>query len=243
MGLHFGVLAGELSAAALVAEIGARAPRMVEQGPLASLAGFKSANDDGWDLAVGDLDGRGYILDESWAISGSEPDLVADIAASTGALLVGCGGETVSGTFYCVVAQGSKILRHYYHCETELAEPYSVGPPFPSERSAPLDDLQGAGFWEVMKSLGFDLPRWEIEAEKRRVTWTADYLETNQAFPCKGPLAAAIDHHRQKYLLKPEDRPPLTIRLTDSMGQVIDVATGARASAPAKPRKPWWRFW
>jgi hypothetical protein len=246
MGMHFGVVASELTLAELLTAIGEKLPRMIDHGAIASLGDIEGATDEGFDLVVGDLEGRGYLLDSSYLLSGGEPDLIAAIASSSGKLIVGCGAETVSGTFYCVAARGDKLLRHYYQCNADLAVPFSSGTPFPSEPTSPLDDLYGGGFWTVLKDLGFDYERWEAESPKRRICWTADYLETRQPFPFAGPHSAAVDAHRNRHLLAKKDRPPIVLRMTHpTTGEVIDVPTRARIgdTEPATTKKPWWRFW
>jgi len=192
MGMHFGILASELPSASLLTAIDSRLPRLLDQGPFSSLKDFRGAHDEGWDLAVGDLEGRGYMLDSSFLLSGMEPDLIADIAASSGKLLVGCGAETVSGSFYCVVVRGSDVRRHYFQCNADLAKPYSFGEPFPTEKKFPLDDLNGTGLLAVLKSFGFDYDRWMAEAEKRRVMWTADFFLKRSR-----PLTAAAPSQRR----------------------------------------------
>jgi hypothetical protein len=126
MGMHFGVLAAELPARALLERLDAYVPRFLDRGTVSSLRAFdlhEATHDEGWDLAIGELEGKAYLLDPLFLLSGMKPDLIAALAASSGKLVIGCGAETVSGTFYCVVARGDEVLRHYFQCNSTLAEP------------------------------------------------------------------------------------------------------------------------
>src|SRR5262249_489493 len=155
-----------------------------------------------------------------------------------------CGAETVSGTFYCLVARGTQIIRHYYHCHSSLAVPYSFGETLPSEKNASFDDLYGAGFWALLNDLGFDYERSTPEAPKPSVTWTADWVVKKEPFPGPGPLGPATKKHGETHSLEPADRPSIKIRMTDPRtGQVTELDTGVQLDGTRKRKKPWWRFW
>jgi hypothetical protein len=198
-------------------------------------------HDGGWDVLVGDLEDRSYLIDPSFILSGSEPDLLAAIAAESGKLVMGFGGETVSGTFYCFIARGPEILRHYFHCHSALAQPYSFGGPLPNETPGSFEDLYGAGFLGQATRLGFNYDKWSAIGSKRRFTWTADYLFQKGPSPCSGPLSDAVRNHDEANRLKPEDRPSLKIRVTQG-GKVTELDTGIRLDG-TRTKKPWWRFW
>src|SRR4051812_23929841 len=114
MGMHFGVLASEVRTAQLLEILDKLAPTFVEGNPVSSLADVDLndlAAEEGWGLIAGDIGDRGLIVDSSYILSGSEPDLIAHLARETGKLVIGACGETVSGSFTYVVARGDRLLR------------------------------------------------------------------------------------------------------------------------------------
>src|SRR5262249_44455236 len=120
------------------------------------------STDEGFWAAAGEYAGRAYVLDGSALLAGMEPDLVADLAAASGALVVGCGAETVSGPYYLVAARGGQVLRHFYACYATLAAAYDRGDRLPTEASHPLDgDLNGDGLFAALYYLGFDPLSWQ----------------------------------------------------------------------------------
>jgi hypothetical protein len=172
-----------------------------------------------------------------------EPDLLADIAAETGKLIIGCGGESVSGTFYWLMVRGTEVQRHFYTCHSELARPYSFGAPIsPSENWDGVENSWGMGFLGALQRLGFNYEQWAAVGTKRRMTWTADCLLQKKPFPCRGPLSAAVNRQRETNPLEPENRPSLKIRVGHA-GNVTEIDTGIRLDGSAVRKKPWWRFW
>ena len=244
MGMHFGFIAAELPAAELVAQLDARVPRFNDRGEIESFAEIGSGtHDEGWDVVAGDLDGRGYLLDPSYLLSGMEPDLLAGIAAATDKLVIGCCAETVSGSFCCLVARGSEVLRHYYHCHSALDAPYSFGTPLPTEGASPLEHINGDGFLALQRHFGFDYERWSKTGPMRRITWTPQWLRDQAPSP-SGPLADAVKQHDQAHQLKREERPSIKLRMTDPQtGKVTEIDTGMRLDGSRTRKKPWWRFW
>jgi hypothetical protein len=89
MEMHFGVLTSELTSAQLFAILEKLAPTFVPSNPVQSIADVSLSDlaaDEGWGLIAGDVDGRGVIIDSSYLLSGSEPDLIAYLARETGKL-------------------------------------------------------------------------------------------------------------------------------------------------------------
>ena len=111
MGMHHGYLAIEAPMARALEAIGDLTARFV-LGP--SVARFEDLalddDDDGWQMAIGERDGRTYILDTSMML-GSDPDLVSALSARIAGTVVGAGAETVSGTFWFAAASSGGI-RH-----------------------------------------------------------------------------------------------------------------------------------
>jgi hypothetical protein len=224
MGMHFGVVVSDVDSTRLINALDALAPRFSDRGPLASVEDLDMSGEE---LAVGDADGRSCLLDGAYMLS-SDADLLSRVAVSTGGLVIGAGAETVSGTFYLVVARGDQLIRHYFQCDSDLARPYSVGEPVAGESGAALDDIDGAGLSAVLAAHGFDYDRWRARGPKRKVTWTADHLAHGGPTPWAGPADAALERHRSAHQLAPGTEPPITVQVR---------------VAPAPPKKPWWRFW
>lgn len=227
MGMHFGVMAADVPSARLIEALDGLAPRFSDRGPLASLDELDVSGENEWELGAGDMDGYSCIVDGTFMLS-SDADLIARVAASTQGLVIGCGAETVSGTFYLVAARDDELLRHYFQCNTDLARPYSWGNPLAGESGARLDDVDGAGMRAVLAASGIDYERWLARAAKRKVTWSADYLEQDGPAPWTGSAAAALERHRAEHRLAP--------------GAVSPIRAEVRVAQPPA-KKPWWRFW
>ncbi len=225
--MHFGVVVADVPSARLTSVLDEVAPRFVDSGPLATLDELDSSGENGWELGIGDLDDRGFLWDGTLLLS-SHADLLTRVSAATGGLVIGCGAETVSGTFYLAAARADRLLRHYFQCNADLARPYSMGPPLPGEEADKLDDIDGGGLFAILAAHGFDYDRWYDRAPKRRLSWTAEYLDQPDSLPWAGPAEAALERHRVEYKLAPGDMPPIVVQ--------------ARVVASSS-KKPWWRFW
>lgn len=214
MGLHHGYLVADLPWPTLFALLQQRTGRFADRGPIDSIDAVPAqSTDDGWWLAAGEYAGRAYVFDTSWLLSGAEPDLIAGLAAESGALVIGCGAETVSGSYYLVAARGRRMLRHFYGCRASLAVPYSEGEPFPTEAQRPIDgDLNGDGLFAALGQFGFDPLAWQDgqyddahPGYRRLVVYTADDFPPGA--PPRGPLAQAVAEHERLHTLPPERRP------------------------------------
>jgi hypothetical protein len=227
MGMHFGVVAADVPSAKLIEAFDALAPRFSDRGPLASLDELYVSGENEWELAAGDVNGHGCIVDGTFILS-SDADLLVRVAAATEGLVIGCGAETVSGTFYLVAARGHELLRHYFHCNADLARPYSSGNPLPGESTSRLDDIDGGGMLAVLAAHRIDYEAWLARAAKRKVSWSSDYLEQGDGAPWKGAAEAALERHRTEHRLATGKAPPIKVEVR---------------VAPAPVKKPWWRFW
>jgi hypothetical protein len=114
--MHHGYLVADLPWPMLSALLQQRAGRFEDRGAIDLIETVPTqSTDEGWWLAAGEYADHAYVLDYSWQLSGADaPDLVAGLAAESGALVIGCGAETVSGSYYLVAARGRQVLRHYY---------------------------------------------------------------------------------------------------------------------------------
>lgn len=214
MGMHFGILVADMEWPRLLSMLQARKKDIVIGEQVASGDEIDwEAKEKGFPLMGGQRRGKAYLLDTSFMLSGAFPDLITDIAAESGKAVVGCGAETMSGSFWCVAARGGDLLRHFYSCRTALTEPLSDGAPFPTEAEVSLESVDGEGFQKVMLHLGFEYEEWYASGQRFAVTYTAADLMNGVAPPGEGPLARARTAHESTHPLSPEDRPQIDAQL------------------------------
>jgi hypothetical protein len=92
---------------------------------------------------------------------------------------------------------------------------------------------------EVLQHFGFDCDTWIKSGYRRSVLYTAKHIfEGDTQEP--GPLASALEEHREKFRLKPDQRPPITIVGRDAQtGQVISASsTGLTLYGDEVPGQP-----
>ena len=239
MGMQFGILVAEMRWPQLMRHVEARTDRFVDRGEGEDLNRINWRNDDGLVLIAGELEDKVYLLDTSFLLSGMEPDFVAALAADSGALVIGCGAETVSGSYYFIAARGHDLLRHYYHCHMDLTQPYEWGDPLPTEEDYPFNgDLYGVGLKEALWHFGFDYDRWYDQGQRREVLYTADHLFQEPRVPLgQGPLGQALERHREQWQLAPGQRPRPTVVVSSAPPPRERVShhsdgSGSRAESP-----------
>jgi hypothetical protein len=236
MGMHHGYLVADLPWPTLFAILQQRTGRFADRGPIDSIDAMPAqSTDEGWWLAAGEYAGRAYVLDPSWLLASAEPDLIAGLAAESGALVIGAGAETVSGSYYLVAARGRQVLRHFYGCRASLAVPYSAGEPLPTEAGQPLDgDLNGDGLYAALGQFGFDPLAWQDgqyddahPGYRRLLLYTADNFLLGATTP-SGPLAQAVADHERQYTLPPERRsqPRVVVSRRPPRSGVVDGPGG-----------------
>src|SRR6266540_3149288 len=110
MGMHHGILAASASQAELLAELARHTGKFVVGAPVVSPYDAEpAAMDRGWRMAIGERDGQAFLLDSSMVISNSADMLVA-MSVRLGTV-VGCGAETVSGSYWLTAARDGGLLR------------------------------------------------------------------------------------------------------------------------------------
>src|SRR5262245_56442278 len=159
MGMHYGVIAGRISWNELRRQIENRRVPFIDKGIIEDMRQFsRDPVDEGFVLAGGEHQGAAYLIDTT-SLS-PNADLITEIAEATSSLVVGCGAETVSGSFWLAVADGPTVRRQYWQCHMELSEPLSEGKPFLCEEAHALDDVDGEGMFAVLRELSFDFDGW-----------------------------------------------------------------------------------
>jgi hypothetical protein len=203
--MHFGVIAGRVSLDVLLRVFGEVGLELRQVRPLDRLEDAPQDRDATYVIA-GERDGASYLIDQSMLLSAGQADLLAAAADRTGVLVVGCGAETVSGTFWFSAFDGPDLLRMFWMCRSDLALPFSDGRPFQSEASHPLDmDWDGDGIFAALSELGFDYNAWLAVGPYRLLTLEKLAELTHQ------PLEDALKEHCKRHQLAPEERPEISV--------------------------------
>lgn len=188
MGMHFGLIAADCDWRTLHDALEVHCGTLEDEGGIEGAAWFDLPS--GRDVFhVAEVDGRTYLLDPAMVLSASSGVIVA-LARDLGHLVVGAGGETVSGTFWLTAADRAELKRVYFNVAATLTEPFSLGAPLPSEARVPCDDIDGEGIVGRVSDLGFSRAVLERGAAAgRRVLWTGE------RFPEAGDLGRRINEH------------------------------------------------
>jgi len=197
MGFHHGILAASASQAELLAELERHTGEFILGAPVGCPYDAEpAASDDGWRMAIGERDGRAFLLDSSMVISDS-PDMVVAMSARLGTV-VGCGAETVSGTYWLVAARDGALLRFVYVQHSGLTRGMAMGDPLPSEAEHPIEDFDGRGLLAAMATLGLDARPWLDAGPAVAVDYDAARSSED------GPIAQIRSTHYARYG-RPED--------------------------------------
>jgi hypothetical protein len=151
MGMHHGIIAADVSLDRLVAAINEHIATLEPGDTHASLGELDlEPKDDGWPMAMGERDGKVYILDTSLVLSAGH-DLIPALSADLGgATVVGTGADTTSGTFWLLAARDGEAIRSYWNCYTDMRQPWTRGEPLASGAQQPKPAV-------VMRDGGYDL--------------------------------------------------------------------------------------
>lgn len=171
MGMHHGMVAANASSDRLIASMNARLPTIAAGEKRGSLDDLSLEDtDDGWHMAFGERAGRSYILDTSMVLS-ADGDTILAASRDLGGVVVGCGEETTSGSYWLFAADNGRLLRAYWNCYTDMQEPWSKGEPLDSEASSPIEHLDGNGLMAALASLGFDYDAWASGSDLRELVY------------------------------------------------------------------------
>ena len=152
MGMHSGVVASRVPLDRLIEEFDAVGIGLRLVGDVASSDAIPEGNEESYVIG-GQRGGATHLFDEAMLLSA--------IANRTGELVVGCGAETASQTYYFSAFEGARPLRLFWMCHSELTTPFSDGTPLASEALQPMDgDFSGGGVFAALRALGFDYEGW-----------------------------------------------------------------------------------
>lgn len=231
MGMHHGIVAAEATAERLIATLDALSPSLTpgsRRGVLDELD--LEHGDDGFRLAFGERDGRAYILDASMVLS-ADGDAIVEASRTLGAVVVGCGEETTSGSYWFFAADRGQLIRAYWNCYADMRQPWSKGQPLAVEASQPLEDLDGAGMFAALTSLGFDYEGWIDGPDLQELTF--DLAETQPAGG-PGPLQQELEAFRKSVAIPEAGQPKPTMVKRDGG---FDLATTAETASMPTPKK------
>src|SRR5215203_3896252 len=127
MGMHHGYLAIEAPIARALEAMGALTGTFVLGSSVARFEDLAlEDDDDGWQMAIGERDGRTYIVDTSMML-GSDPDFVSALSARIAGTVVGAGAETVGGTFWFAAATSGGLRRFHWNGYDSVDEAFDIG--------------------------------------------------------------------------------------------------------------------
>jgi hypothetical protein len=250
MSMHHGILAVELPWAELLARLSPRAGAFLDQGPVESIEALELDLDPGDDdsayrIVGGEHLGRSYVLDGSFRLTLHDPDFLLRLSEETGALVVGCGAETMSGSYSFLAARSGELLRYYYDCQALISEPFEEGDPLPTEAELPFDDFDGRGLLAGLAHFGFDYDGWYQGGLRRSFRYTpagADAAETL----VEGSLGMRRADHVIRYELPADQRPPIMMFTRDAVtGQIVASQDTGLRLGDGKTDDPevWKSFW
>src|SRR6185437_11328489 len=103
MGMHHGLIVATATQQQLLDELNRHAGEFVLHSQVSAPYDVGLATDDeGWVLAIGERDGRAFLVDMSMLLSDSS-DMLVEMSRRLG-VVVGGGAETVSGSYWLTVA-------------------------------------------------------------------------------------------------------------------------------------------
>jgi hypothetical protein len=230
MGVHFGVVAARTSWDRLLGELVGIAGEFVDRGPVTDIRqhDFRSVG-EGATAVCGEHEGAAFVLDVSMLLWSAGLERFVDVSRRLECAVGLALGESVSGTFGLLAAERGAVRRVYYNCVSSVSQPFEVGEPLPSEADTPLEEIDGHGLWNALKSHGLDFEGWYEGGIKRAYAWAGGDLHPEGSE--RGPIAAEIDRHWERYRL-PKDKVPGT---TVVRRRLPDGSTGWDI-VPAPPR-------
>lgn len=255
MGMHFGILVAELPWSQFFPLLSSMTGRFIDEGPVEGAFSADDLDDlaleptpEGNPVIAGGYAGQSYILDTSMMMSMTGADFIVELSKRAGTLVVGCGAETMSGSYSFLAVRSGEVLRHFFDCQALLAEPLDEGELLVTEDDQPLEDLDGKGLIAALRSFGFDFESWLREGERRRYLYTADEQKSgeDQGVLIKGPLSDVLADHYIEHVLPEDERPSIMMFTRDAVtGQIVSQQdTGLRLGDAELSNPDFWnRFW
>src|SRR5262245_42634767 len=163
MGMHFGILVAELPWSQFFPLLSSMTGRFIDQGRVAGVEKADVLEDldldptpEGNAVIAGGFSGQSYVLDTSMMMSMTGADFIVELSRRANTLVIGCGAETMSGSYSFLAVRSGEVIRHFFDCQALLAEPLDEGELLITEDDMPLEDLDGKGLIAALGSFGFD---------------------------------------------------------------------------------------
>lgn len=247
--MHFGILVADLPWPEFFALLSSKTGRFLDQGPVDNLDDLDlDPVPEGYPIVAGGFEGRSYVLDTSFMMSMTGADFIVELSKQAKGLVIGCGAETISGSYGFLAVRSGKVLRRFFDCQALLSEPLDEGEDVVTEEDMPLEDLDGKGLIAALAAFGFDFEGWYNGGERQQYLYTVDERESGEdrGVLVKGPLAEQIDEHNVEYALAEDERPSIMMFTRDAVtGQIVSSQdTGLRfGDAELSDPEFWNRFW
>jgi hypothetical protein len=232
MGMHWGLVAATTSMDVFLDELTRHAGEFTRGEAVGSVSSWDRDEDaEGFVLAVGERDGRTYLLDTSFMLS-DMPDALVAMSERLG-MVVGGGAETVSGTWWLTVARDGELLRFVFVQHASMTKGMAIGDPLPTETVHPIVHLGGAGLFAVLDHFGFDWQAWVSQGPAFALSYDVSRM------PADGRVAQLRDEHMARYAHPPE------YKWTDHIGIVVRSGRSGGAGTPVRGLleggRRWWR--
>jgi hypothetical protein len=249
--MHFGILVADLPWSQFFPLLSANTGRFIDQGPVENLEEMDlDSTPEGYLIVAGEYDGRSFVLDTSFMMSMTGADFVAELSKQARTMVIGCGAETISGSYGFLAVDRGQVLRRFFDCQALLSEPLDEGELVVTEDDLPLEDLDGKGLIAALAAFGFDFDSWYTGkgGERRLYLYTIDERGSSEekGVLMRGPLADRIDEHNVEYALAEDERPSIMMFTRDAVtGQIVSQQdTGLRfGDAELSDPEFWNRFW
>jgi len=249
MSMHFGILVADMPWSKFFPLLAANTGRFIDQGPVENLDDLDlDPTPEGYPIVAGEYDGRSFVLDSSFMMSMTGADFVVELSKQARTLVIGCGAETISGSYGFLAVDAGQVLRRYFDCQALLSEPLDEGELVVTEDDLPLEDLDGKGLIAALAAFGFDFDSWYNGGQRQQYLYTVDERNSSEerGVLMKGPLAERIDEHNVEYALAEDERPSIMMFTRDAVtGQIVSQQdTGLRfGDAELSDPEFWNRFW
>ena len=232
MGMHWGLVAATTSMDVLLDEFGRHTGEFTRGEAVGSVSTWNpDKHAEEFALAVGERNGRTYLLDTSFMLSDMADALV--VMSQRLGLVVGGGAETVSGSWWLTVARDGELLRFVFVQHSGMTQGMAIGDPLPTEAEHPIVHLDGAGLFAVLEHFGFDWETWVSQGPAFALSYDASRI------PAGGPVKQLRREHMARYAHPPE------YEWTDHIDIVVGTDRSSSAVTPAggllERGRRWWR--
>jgi hypothetical protein len=172
-------------------------------------------------LFVAEHNDKTHMLDTTMVLT-SARDLVPALSRALDCTVGAAIGESISGTYSLVVAEGGEVRRNYFNVAVQFPEPFSKGVPLEAEALQPLEDPDGQGLLGCLASLGFSTEALLGSFGGTRLIWPGD------RFPEAGPLTAELKEYAES--LPADDSWMKNVNVVERAPGEFDIR-----STPAQP--------